>query len=221
MITAELLTRISLFAKVPDNERASLASRAADVHLRKDEWLLVEGQAPAFFGLLEGRIDVFKRVGRQEQRVSSYGPGDYFGEVPLLLGSSAIASLQAAEPARLMRLEPADFLYLVSHCTVMSSEITKTMAARVGRISQLAVDSPAPLVTVLGHAQDAECYSIRQFLSRNRIGFVWQPVNGSGASGNGERVAAPVVVLPNGDRLEAPTPRVLAKAVGLQTEPRH
>jgi thioredoxin reductase (NADPH) len=219
MITAELLTRISLFAKVPDNERASLASRAADVHLRKDEWLLVEGQAPAFFGLLEGRIDVFKSVGGRDQRVSTYGPGDYFGEVPLLLGSPAIASLQATEPSRLMRLEPADFLYLVSHCPVMSSEITKTMAARVGRISQLAVDSQGPQVTVLGHAQDSECYKIREFLSSNRIGFIWrQPDNGSS---NGGEAAAPVVVLADGSRLEAPSLRSLAKAVGLQTEPRH
>jgi thioredoxin reductase (NADPH) len=219
MITADLLTRISLFAKVPENERASLAARAADLHLRPDEWLLLEGQAPAFFGLLEGRIDVFKSMGGRDQRIKSFGPGEYFGEVPLLLGSPALASLQAAEPARLMRLEPADFLYLVSHCPVMSSEITKTMAARVGQISQLAVDSPAPLVTVFGHAQDSECYNVRQFLSRNRIGFIWrQPGNGSG---NGEKGAAPLVVLPNGDRLEAPTQLALAKAVGLQTEPHH
>lgn len=222
MITADLLTRISLFAKVPENERASLAARAADLHLRHDEWLLLEGQAPAFFGLLEGRIDVYKNVGGQDQRITSYGPGDYFGEVPLLLGSPAIASLRAAEPARLMRLEPADFLYLVSHCPVMSSEITKTMAARVGHISQLAVDSPAAVITVMGDAQDSACYDLREFLSRNRIGFIWrQPGNGSGGSGDGRSAGRPVVVLANGNRLEAPSLRDLAKAVGLQTEPKH
>ncbi len=222
MITADLLTRISLFAKVPENERASLAARAADLHLRQDEWLLVEGQAPAFFGLLEGRIDVYKIVGGRDQRIKSYGPGDYFGEVPLLLGSAALASLRAAEPARLMRLEPADFLHLVSHCPVLSSEITKTMAARVGQISQLAVDSPAPVVTVFGHAQDSACYNVREFLSRNRIGFIWrQPSNGSDSSGNGEKVGRPVVELSNGRRLEAPSLRDLAKAVALQTEPKH
>jgi thioredoxin reductase (NADPH) len=222
MITADLLTKISLFAKVPETERTSLAARSADVHLQKDEWLISEGQAPAFYGLLEGRIDVYKSVGGRDQRVSSYGPGDYFGEVPLLLGSPAIASLRAVEPARLMRLEPGDFLYLVSHCPVMSSEITKTMAARVGRISQLAVDSPAPLVTVFGHAQDSECYDVREFLSRNRIRFVWrQSGNGSDIYGEGESVAGAVVVLADGRRLESPSLRALAEAVELQTEPNH
>jgi hypothetical protein len=34
MITADLMSRITLFAKVPENERASLAARAADLRLR-------------------------------------------------------------------------------------------------------------------------------------------------------------------------------------------
>jgi thioredoxin reductase (NADPH) len=220
MITADLLTRVSLFAKVPESERASLAARAADIHLRQDEWLLVEGQAPAFFGLLQGRIDVYKRVGGDERRVKTFDPGDYFGEVPLLLGAPSLASLRAAEPARLMRLEPADFLQLVSQCPVLSSEITKTMAARVGQISQLAVESPAALITVIGNSEDSACYDLRDFLSRNRIGYTWQQVgNGPGASGNGDRSSGPVVVLANDRRLQSPKIRELAREVGLQTEP--
>jgi len=104
VITADLLTRISLFAPLPESERASIAARAADVRLRADEYLLIEGQAPAFFGLLEGRIDVFKSVGGRDQRITTFASGDYFGEVPLLLGSPALASLRATEPCRLLRL---------------------------------------------------------------------------------------------------------------------
>ena len=99
MITADLISRITLFAKVPENERASLAARAADLHLRKDEWLLVEGQRPGFYGLLEGHIDVLKFVNGQEHRLTTYGPGDSFGEVPLLLDSPAIANLRAIRAA--------------------------------------------------------------------------------------------------------------------------
>jgi hypothetical protein len=53
MITADLLSRISLFAPLPESERASLAARAADVRVGADEYLLIEGQTAAFFGLLE------------------------------------------------------------------------------------------------------------------------------------------------------------------------
>ena len=62
MITAELLKRIPLFAGVPEDERASLAARSADVRLNADEWLILEGQTPAFYALLEGRLAVHKTI---------------------------------------------------------------------------------------------------------------------------------------------------------------
>ncbi|MGH7511653.1 MAG: FAD-dependent oxidoreductase [Gemmatimonadales bacterium] len=220
MITADLMSRITLFARVPESERASLAARAADLHLRKDEWLLVEGQTPGFYGLLEGHIDVLKVLGGREHRLTTYGPGDYFGEVPLLLGSPAIANLRATEPCRVLRLEGTDFLQLVSQCQVLSSEITKTMAARVSRFSQIQVENQAAVVTVIGDANDPACYDLREFLARNSVAFMWrQPDNGSAPAGNEPSVAPAAVLLADGTRLEAPTFRRLAEALGLQTEP--
>jgi thioredoxin reductase (NADPH) len=222
VITADLISRIALFAKIPESERASLAARAADIRLRKDEWLLVEGQTPGYYGLLEGHIDVLKVVSGREIRLTTYGPGDSFGEVPLLLGSPAIANLRATESCRVLRLEAADFLRLVSQCPVLSSEITKTMAARVSRISQIQVENPAAVVTVIGHAHDPACYDLREFLSRNGVAFVWrEPGNGFSPAGEDLRVAPTVVVLADGTRLETPTFRRLAEALELQTEPRY
>ena len=123
MITADLLAHIQLFAQIPDSERATLASRAADVRLQAGEYLLIEGQQPSFFGLLEGKIDVFKVMGGRDQRITTYGPGEYFGEVPLLLGAPSLASLVATEPARLMRLDKDDFLEMIAQCRVLSSVV--------------------------------------------------------------------------------------------------
>jgi thioredoxin reductase (NADPH) len=209
VITPDLLTRVSLFAPLPESERASIAARAADVRIRADEYLVLEGQAPAFFGLLEGRIDVYKIIGGRDQRLATYGPGDYFGEVPLLLGAPSLASLRASEPARLLRLDAQDFLEMVSQCRVLSGEISRTMAARVGRLQQ-AVETPATLATVIGGPHDPACFDLREFLSRNRVPFTWQE------EGNG---GAPVVRLADGRRLEAPSFRGLAEALGMQTAP--
>src|SRR4051812_49100640 len=123
MITGDLLKQIPLFAGLPDNERSSLAARAADVKLRRDEWFLLEGQTPAFFALLEGRVAVYKSIAGRDQHVTDYFPGDYFGEVPLLLGSPAIASLRADEASRVVRLTSADFHDLVTHCKTLNAEI--------------------------------------------------------------------------------------------------
>ena len=87
MITAESLTHIPLFAFLPETERASLAARAADVRLQQGEWLIVEGQTAAFFALLDGKLAVVKSIGGHDHDVTTFVPGDYFGEVPLLLGT--------------------------------------------------------------------------------------------------------------------------------------
>jgi thioredoxin reductase (NADPH) len=221
MITAEDLKKITLFAPVPESELRSIAARAADVRLLANEWLLMEGQAAAFFGLLEGRIDVFKNVGGRDLRITSYEPGDYFGEVPLMLGAPAIASLQAIETSRLMRLEPDDFHDLVTQCRILGGEISRTMMSRIGRIRQMTVETPRSFTTVIGHRSDAACYDLRDFLSRNRIPFTWDGDDDGEASTSAGPVGPTALVLADGRRLEAPTFRAAAQALGLQTVPKH
>jgi thioredoxin reductase (NADPH) len=236
MITAESLTIIPLFAKIPHDERASLAARAADVRLRQDEWLLSEGQTAGFYGLLEGKLSVVKSVGGRERELVQYGPGDYFGEVPLLLGSPAVASVRALEPSRVMRLDAADFHDLITHCRVLNGEIMKTMARRVGRIQEVVAESSAPVATVIGRRQDAGCLELREFLARNHVNFAWRDLDDRDAvermvwdgllrtAEEAEHAFAglsmPLVILANGRRLQAPSFRVLADAVGLQTVPK-
>src|SRR5664279_320230 len=99
MITAELLRPVPLLESVPDTELSVIAARAADIQLHANEWLIQEGELPAFFIVLSGRLNVYKAVGGTERLINSYGPGEYGGELPLMLGSPAIASLRAAEPS--------------------------------------------------------------------------------------------------------------------------
>ncbi|HET9040703.1 MAG TPA: FAD-dependent oxidoreductase [Gemmatimonadales bacterium] len=218
MITADLLSRIDLFARIPESERATLASRAADVRLRAGDYLLLEGQQPAFFGLLDGGIDVYKFMGGNDRRIATYGPGDYFGEVPLLLGAPALASLKATEPTRLLRLDRDDFLEMIAQCRVLSSVVAQTMADRVTRLRDSTLQTPSTMATVIGHPTDPACYDLREFLSRNRVAFTWQ-VDESGGPG-AATAAPPAVILAGGRRLDAPSFRQVAEAIGLQTAPK-
>lgn len=237
MITAELLKRIPLFAGVPEDERASLAARSADVRLNADEWLIMEGQTPSFYALLDGKLAVIKTIGGRDQQLTIYEPGDYFGEVPLLLASPAVASVRAIEPARVARLDPADFHDLITHCHVLNGEIMKTMARRVGALQQLVVDTPMTASTLIGRQHDLACLELREFLARNRLNFAWRDLDdpdgvarlvydgvipsSADAATAFEGTTLPLVILPDGRRLEAPSFRVLADALGLQTEPRY
>ena len=240
MITADLLTRIPLFAEIPETERASIAGRAADVHVRADEWLVVEGQSPAFFGLLEGRVAVIKAIAGRDHHVATFEAGDYFGEVPLLLGSPTVAGIRALEPARLLRLEPADFHDLVSHCRVLNAQITSTMEQRVNFLKRVVAGSQAVAATVIGTYRHPGCLELRDFLARNHVPFAWRDLDDDdslerlvsdgivpsvGAVTSPECVAIrtsklPLVLLPDGRRLDSPSLRDVADHVGLQTEPK-
>jgi thioredoxin reductase (NADPH) len=214
VITADLLTHIKLFAEVPESERASIAARAADVHLHAGEFLQIEGQAPAFYGLLEGRLDVLKTLGGRDRRLLTASPGDSIGEVPLLLGTAALVSLRATESSRLLRLEAADFLEMIASCRILSGELSRTLATRVSGLERATMETASNAVTVVGLASDAACYDLREFLSRNRVPFTWRE-EADGAS------ATPAVVLADGRRLVTPTFREVADALGFQTAPSH
>ena len=224
MITADLLKQVPLFAATPDEERAQIAARAADLHLRAGEWLLQEGELPAFFVLLEGRMEVLKRIGEQDQRLTVYQPGEYFGEVPLLLGSPAIASLRADVTSRVLRLEPEDFRDLVSACPVFAEEVVRTMTRRVQSLQRLSVEAPPTPVTVVGSRWDLACHDVRDFLSRNHVPYRWlDPGDGAGGDPRARLApgeAYPLVIAPDGRRASAPSLRALAEHVGLQTRPR-
>ena len=224
MITAELLMQVPLFAGTPESERAEIAARAADLHLAKGEWLMQEGELPGFFVLLEGSMAVLKRMGDRDQHVGTYQPGEYFGEVPLLLGAPAIASLRAEEPSRVVRLEPEDFHDLVAACPVLAEELVRTMTKRVQILQRFNAETPPTPATVVGSRWDLACHDVRDFLSRNHVPFRW--VDPADAHGNGAAAlrpgeAYPLVISPEGARISAPSFRARAEHVGLQTAPRN
>ena len=85
MITADLLRGVPLLAPLPDAELETLAAHGADIRLRAGDWLIHEGEVPSFFVLLEGRVEVVKEFNGVARVLTTYTPGEYFGEVPLLL----------------------------------------------------------------------------------------------------------------------------------------
>ncbi|MEP6620966.1 MAG: FAD-dependent oxidoreductase [bacterium] len=228
MITAGDVHSVPLFKALPERERETLADRAADVRLRTGDWLAHEGEPPFFHVVLEGQFAVFKLMGGHDQRVMTLNPGEFIGEVTLLLGSNALGSIQALEPSRAMRLTASDFHDLVSACPILNGEIMKSMASRVGALQQLSVATPLSNVTVTGPRLDPACHDVRDFLVRNHVAFRWvepavMPAEGSvDATLPGAPMSSgpwPVVNVAQEPELVTPTMRALAEKVGLQTQP--
>ncbi len=138
MITAPELRSVPLFAGLPDGESATLTARMADIRLRAGEWLIREGEQPSFFILLDGAVELRKRVHGIERRIEVFRAPNFFGELPLMLGSPAIASVRAMEPSRAAQLDYAAFSELFTQCETFSTELTRSMTRRFAQLRTLA-----------------------------------------------------------------------------------
>ncbi|MGA7201308.1 MAG: FAD-dependent oxidoreductase [Candidatus Cybelea sp.] len=227
MITVDALGHLPLFESARDEALATIVSRSADLHVKSGDWVVLEGEAAAFYVLLEGRAEIVKTIAGAEQLVDVVEPGGFFGEVPLLLGSGFLAGIRTTEPSRLMRLEPVDFHELVARCPNANRKILAEMARRVTGLQQAAIAAPLISVTVLGHRDDFACYDLRDFLARNRIGFRWLEPDDSTAT----RAAnvpqellggdsTPAVIFADRSYMVKPKYPELAERLGLQTAPR-
>jgi thioredoxin reductase (NADPH) len=221
MITTELLREIPSLAKVPDDELAKIAARAADVTLRPNDWLIQEGELPAFSIVLSGRLAVNKTMGGIDRQFNEFGPGELAGTVPLLLGSPSLVSIQATEVTRLCQVEPGDFRSLIAECPALYREVLDTMTRRVTRLQKLHTQVAAHTVTIIGHRFDIACHDVREFLAQNHVPFQFHDVHEASARAEAAELkdgeAYPVVVLADGRRLVTPSLRELAEGVGLTT----
>ena len=201
-----------------------LAQVAADLNLCTGEWLLREGESAWFYILVHGAIEVTKDVNGRSTVVSQYKSGDFFGEVPLLLGSASMASLRAKEPTRVMRLDRLQFKDLIDGSAECSALIMKTMSARVTRIQEYVREMPAARVLVIGSQYDTDCRDIRSFLSINRIPYEWvdrqrEPDRIPSCMPPG--MDGPAVVIDRERCVgQPPTVRKVAQALGFKTEPK-
>ncbi len=224
MFETRELESIPVLACLPEGQRNQIAQVAADMRLCAGEWLIREGETPWFYILVEGQLEVTKELNGQTKVVNHYNCGDYFGELPLLLGSAAFASLRAKKPSRVLRLDRMQFKAMIDSSPECSALIMKTMMDRVTMIQEYIRENPASRVLVIGSQYDTDCRDIRSFLSINRIPFEWID-----RAREPERVPAcmppdldgPAVVIDRERCVgQPPTVRKVAEALGFKIAPK-
>src|SRR5205085_8388482 len=109
MVTAEEIGRVEVFADLDPAERNRLARVVADITLAPGESAVNEGDARALFGLLEGRIEVIRRVDGVESVIGERTPGDVFAEMAMAFGMIYPGGFCAAEPSRVCKFGLQDY----------------------------------------------------------------------------------------------------------------
>ena len=226
MVTTEEIGRIELFAALDSAEREHLSRVAADISLAPGEYAAHEGDERALFALLEGRIEPVKLVDGIARVVGERHPGDVFGEVPIVLGTVFPVGFRAAEPSRIMRLEPHDYHAIASVVPDVAKEVGRLAAHRMGGsrgLQGLAAEPPPPRAIVVGYRWDPSCTELRRFLDRNQITFKWLAPDAAEAEEEwGCALPAeadlPAIQVIDGKTVVRPQHRRVAELLGLGTE---
>jgi CRP-like cAMP-binding protein len=113
---AEFLATVPLLEGVPQTKLEELATILRRRELPVGEILWRQGdEAQAMLLLVEGRVSVSLSLpGDRTVEVTTLGPGEVLGEVPLLDGGQHSATVRVVEPTTLLSLTRADFAALVS-----------------------------------------------------------------------------------------------------------
>jgi thioredoxin reductase (NADPH) len=221
------LRDLPVFDGVSDASLRRAAAHAADVRVHPGDWLVREGEAPAFYVLLDGRYDLMKRYGDELRRLAvRAAPGEHLGELPIVLGTPFFAGARAATELRVARFDRQQFALMVNESSELRERIVAAIQQRIQGLEQAAAES-RNVPIVLGRVDDPDCHELRDFLSRNQVPFEWAEPDEAGMAARPDLqqalVAAAdcsVVVLPDGEILERPSLPALAEGVGLQVEPR-
>ena len=173
MITAAELAQIPVFAGLDESECQRFAQKAADIRVEAGDWVIREGEDPRFFVVLEGLLQAVKDIVGQRRELDQVKAADFFGEIPILLGTANLVSVQALSRCRLARFDRQQLQELIRVSASSGATIFQTMTDRLSAVQQYVEDTPSSRVVLIGSQYDAECRAIRSFLSANRVQYDW------------------------------------------------
>jgi CRP-like cAMP-binding protein len=131
-LLATLLATAPFFQPLPEEDRAALMARFAPRRIDAGATIIREGErGGGLYLIVLGTVDITRRVdGRRAVLLATLGEGAYFGEMSLLSGGLASATVTAAGPVELAQLTPKDFYDIVALHPPIWEELRREAARR-------------------------------------------------------------------------------------------
>jgi CRP/FNR family cyclic AMP-dependent transcriptional regulator len=124
-----LLSAVPLFSQCSKRDLATVARLANEVQLPADHTLMSEDArvAYSFFVLIEGAAE----VRRGSRLVAHLGPGDFFGELALILRRPRTATVTLTAPSRLLAISAHNFKPLLLESPEIQFKLLEALAERL------------------------------------------------------------------------------------------
>lgn len=214
MITVDGLRAMHVFEGVPEEGLTYLAGAVEDIRLVPGEYFAHEGDERSLFVVVEGLAEITKIVNGDERVIGTRRPGRFFGEVPMTLSTPFPASGRAAGPTRVLKLEPAVYYTLAALAPSVPDRVAALARRYLDSLQTMAAEQREPGVRLFHPRRSARAHRVSGFLTRNQVDFESVTVDAGP-----DAVADAVLELADGRRLDSPTMREVAEAVGLDVAP--
>jgi CRP-like cAMP-binding protein len=123
-LLSTLLATAPFFAQLAPAERANVAERFRPRRFGRGAHIIEEGAAGGgLYLILVGEVQVVRGNGEEEMVLGKLGEGSYFGEMSLLKGGVASATVRAARMTEVVQLPPRDFYEVVSQHPVLWEQL--------------------------------------------------------------------------------------------------
>ena len=124
----ERLPQVPLFSACSRDELRKLATRTTEIPIAEGHVLVKEGdRGLEFFVIVSG----LAKVSRRGRKVGELGPGDFFGELALLIDSNRNATVTALTPMEAIVLSRREFEAALADAPRMTRKIMAGMARRL------------------------------------------------------------------------------------------
>lgn len=130
----QTLKLIPFFGPLPDRQLEKVTERVKDVEFAPGQPIIEAGEhGRALYILTQGKVEVVKPAhGREpEMLLGILAAGECFGEMSLLTGDPASATIRAREPVRALSIDKENFDDLLAKNPVLNAYFSKLLALRL------------------------------------------------------------------------------------------
>jgi CRP-like cAMP-binding protein len=129
---AEQLRRVPMFSTCAAEDLERLAELAEPTSVEASTQVVHEGTGDSnrFFVITAGHAKVSKRL----RKVAELGPGDFFGELALLVDRPRTCSVTATTPLELLCLDRRSFRDAVGQVPMLGLRVAEALANRLATV---------------------------------------------------------------------------------------
>jgi len=178
---------------------------------------------PPVFVVRSGAIKILAMGGGQEESVTSYGVGQFSGELLMISGRKSIYRCQATENGTLLELKAKDLRTIIGKDAELSDVFMKAFLARRLSLREHGQGN----VVILGSRYSAATLAAREFLARDGHPFTYLDLDVDQiAQGLLDRFGVspneiPVVICNSSTVLRNPSPERIAECLGFNSNIDH